>query len=721
MNQTNLSTSLVRTETEESAGAALRYVGEVLRRRWLTIVLVLSVVVGAALVYAFIAPKRYISTASLRIDPNQNAMIGLPKLGGSGDDGAIDTEVNVIQSRDVARMVAERLDLAGDPHFSRSDSGRKLLWKDLSEKQKDAIAQSLLSNLRAKRDGLTYVVTISATSYNARQAAKIANAFSQEYIAYTLSTRSGTSERQAKFLTDRLRAAGEELAEVEGRAAMYKAQAGIIGGLGSGGYSTTVADQRVTTLSSQLASAESAASAAQAEYNVAIRQRESGGLDAVSAVLKSPVVTNLRANRAELIKQLSELNTRYGDKHPEPIRVARQLALVDEQIDQEAKRVIGSLASNAAAEKARAETLQSQMGALRGEQADNTRASAMAQAVQQEADAKRDTYNRLATEAQQATAIARNTQTQVQLIEPAAIPTRPAYPNKRFILALGLLAGLAAGVGAASLQEMLIKGISSPNEVPRSLGIPFIGAVPKISKRSLKNGSYAQSPADLVRENSASQYSEAFRLIRSRLRVLNRNEDRKVVAFMSALPGEGKSTSALSMARVMAMAGDKVLLVDADLRQCGVTKLIGEGRVNGIFEVLSGKAALNESIVPDRVDGLDLLLVSDPAFSTQDIFGTGSMETLLNAARAGYDWVVVDTPPLLGVADARTISTLVDLVVVTVKWADTPVRAVQSALMSLAEDDAPIAGAIFMMVDPGAEALGTTYYSSKFSRYYNND
>jgi succinoglycan biosynthesis transport protein ExoP len=518
----------------------IHIVSEVFRRRFpvlMIITLACFLLSGVAL---FLITPKYIATARVKIDPNQSGVIAVDTQR-TPDQSLVDTEASVLHSRATAISVVKALDLGADPEFATPKGATA---RPLSrDEQEEAIAQRLLANLIVQREKATYVVGVSYRGDDPRKAARIANAVILAYMSNSVGTRSGTASSQAEFLNKRLKEAGDDLAKTEAVAGQYKAEAGIIGSAGNGGYNATVADQQAASLSSQLATAEATASAAQSNLDVARKQMQQGGLDAVSAVLQSAVVTDLRRQRAEVVRTMGEIQARYGPRHPETIKVVQQLRQLDDQIDQEARRVMGSLASDAASKAAAAGTLRSQMSGLRTQQAATNKTVALAQSVEQQANAKREAYNRLAAEAQQVTQLSRNMQTQAQMLEPAIPPPYPAYPNKGMILAFGLLLGLSLGLAVITLQELLMKGLRTGDDVEGRLNLPFIGSIPRVSARAFKSAGKHANPADLLVDTPIIPFAESLRAARSVL-TLGANSA-KVVALVSALPDEGKTTSVL--------------------------------------------------------------------------------------------------------------------------------------------------------------------------------
>ncbi|KEQ54252.1 GumC family protein [Sphingobium chlorophenolicum] len=686
------------------------------RRRWRTFAIVSTVAFTVAAALILMMPWKYSATARVKIDPSANAALGQMSGNERPDQNIFDTEVNVMRSRDIAKGVVRELRLDSNPEFVK---GLDPLPARPTAHERDefetALADRLLGNLETARDKMTYIVNVGYTAREPAAAAAIANAFATQYIAYSVGRRTGTASRETSYLDQRLATLNDQAVQADARLAQYRATAGIV----SGG-DTSVTDQQIAPLASQLATAQSEAAAASAKLAAARAQVASGGLDAVSAVLNSQVIADLRSQRAQLIQRQGEVLSRYGPKHPESVKVIEQLRALDAQIKDEADRIIGGLVSEASAANARAASLRSDMGRLRSQQSTDTRASVMADTYQRQADAAHSAYNKLAEQAQGMSQVARSALTQAQVIETAVPPAKPTSPNRKLLLALAFIGAVAAGSGVVLMREILAKGLYSVADLER-LGVPVLASIPRIDTGKLRDadGRPCSAPATLINK-AMSSYAESYRVLRRSL--LGRDgADMRVITIVSSLPDEGKTSSSLTLARICAMAGEKVLLIDTDLRRAGLREAAGIDVDRGLVEILTGDLRAEDAIVQDAVAGLDILPVASTSFVAEDLFSGRKMRDLIDAQSRIYDRIIIDTPPLLGLADARTVALLADAVVLVVKWGDTPANAVKTSLSWLTSDDARLAGAIFSMVDAGEEAYGALYYSRKYSHYYHSE
>ena len=702
-----------------SLSSIARYLWEVLRRRWLLIATIIFVIFGAAIVTVMLMTPRYDAVSRIRIDPSRSAAMGQlsDQQGGLPDQGVVDTEVSVMRSFEVAKRVVERLGLDQDPEFSRNIPP---LPNRPSQQQiaarLNAVIMAVLKATSAEREKATYIVDIRASSIDPLKAARIANSFAGEYIAFSLTRRSSTAEQQSQFLGKRLKELSDEATAAESQLAEYRAQAGVIP---NGSGSSTMVEQQIAPLSSQLATAQSEAAAAAAKVRSAEAQVRSGGTDSVSAVLTSDVIRAFRTQRAELLQAQGEIQTRYGPKHPETQRVAQQLADLDGQIDTESRRIIAGLRADASSAEARAQSLAAELSRLRAEQTSSTRSSAIADTYQRRADSAKTAYDLLAQRASASEQAAGSNITPAQIIEDATPPALPSRPRRGLLLGLSLIVATLTATGAVLVLELANSGVRSAAELQK-LGLTVHASIPMLSAAQLVVSGTPVTPTQLVIRQPIGFYAETFRTLRSAL-ILRHQADRRILSIVSTLPGEGKTTTALSLARVMALAGTKLLVIDCDFRRAGLTEAAGIDAKAGLADVLRGEVPVDQAIVPDVVGGLSILPLAERLFTPEDLFSGPAMQDLLKDLRGRYEFILLDTPPLLSVADARTLATLSDAVVMVVKWNSTPRNAVRASLDLLANDHVDVVGSALTMVDRHAEAYGAMYYSKKYAHYYKEE
>ncbi|SEJ32262.1 capsular exopolysaccharide family [Sphingomonas sp. OV641] len=699
-------------EYEARLADVISVVRDTIRRRWKVLAAVAAAVfLVGVLAVSFMTPK-YTSTAKVRLDPSRNPLANNAQATRAElTPEAIETEVTAIRSLDLARSIVRAYGLSGDPEFTKEIEGN-IGNIGTTETRENALAAAVLSHLQVDREKLTYVLNVRFTSVDSLKAAKLANAFADGYIESRTTNKVGTAERQSEWFQQRLEELGKQASEAEARAADYRARAGIVESSVANSTVGTINDQQVAPLASSLATAESDAAAARSNLAAARSQVARGGLDAVSEVLGSAVIADLRRQRAEVLRSRGEVEARYGERHPESIRVRDQLAALDAQIQAEARRVVGALQATASAAEARADSLRGSLTQLERERERSARDSVTAASLEREAAAKRALYDKMSQMSLESAQAARLSIAQAEVIDRAEPQPRPTSPNKPLLYALSLLVALAAGAGTIAVMEMTSGGFRSVEEVQDQLGIPVLAVVPKVSK--------GQNPADLMLERPTSMFAESYRIARAAVLGVKGTRSPKVIAITSSLPAEGKTTSAVAFARTLATAGAKTLLVECDIRRAAVRQIVRTPvPAVGLVEVLHGEASVDEAIHPGDVPNLDQILVLSPYFSAENLFGEGRMEQLLAALRERYDQIVLDLPPLMGLADGRFLAVLADATTLVIKWNSTPVAAAVSSLNWLRSDGSNPVGALYTQVDPSAQAVGGLYYYSKqYSDYY---
>lgn len=683
-------------------------------RRWKLFAAITLLVTALVLAATLMLKPAWTAETQLRIEPNQrNATdIAAAASGTPPDQAIVDTEVNLMRSREVLREVATNLDLVGDPEFA-GDDGKPRSRAQMIE----ATVDGLLRKLQVSRQGSTYLVTIAMTSADRTKAVEIANAVANAYLRFSAQGRVSTATEQSEQLRSQLQKLGNDVKQADAAVAQYRASQGIVQGSAAG----SITEQQIAPLSTQLAEAESEAAAASAKVAAARSQIARGGIDAVSDVLNSSVIADLRRQRAEVLRKRGESSARYGLRHPNTLSLIQQLADLDRQLTEESRRVIGGLESEAQATSARARNLRSQLTRLRSQQASDTRASVTAESLERDAEAKRTVYNQLAQATQQSDQLRQGGTPLGHIVEVAGPPTSPSFPNRPLFALLGLVLGLVAGASCVVLLETMDVTMRSAEEIERELHLPFVASVPRLTSRQLQAGGGNKAPWDYLVDKPMSAFAEALRTIRGSL--ADEGGRPRIVAVCSALPAEGKTSVSVGLGRVMAMAGDRVLLIDSDLRRNSLASFVTPSPLGGLVEVLDGTIALHDAIVEDPATGLSVLPLSSSEFNPRDVFSGDALARMLGEARLSYDIVLIDTPPLLAVADARTIAARADVTLLLVRWNSTSRFAVRAAIDRVRRTTAQIHGVVLSNVDQRAGALTASdaaYYTGAYGKYYQN-
>lgn len=691
------------------------------RRNWLVVVGIVAACTALALVAAFYLPKSYVSTARIQIDPGrqQDILQKDPAADNNfqSNQARVDTQVQVMQSQQLAEAVTRVLHLDKDPEYApRGD-----VTFANNDERVAAVARSVGKHLAVRRNGTSFIIDLSFTSHDPEKSTRIANAFAQGFVELSAQSSSQSSGQTADFLQKQMTALNGQIEDKESRLAQYKARAGIA----QSGDAQTVTDQQIGPVSAQLANAEATASKANADLAAGERQVASGNLQSVSGVLNSTVITQLRAQRAQLGAQAAELNKRYGPNYPQRIEVQEQIDSVDGMIQAEANRIVSRLRADAQAANQALAQLRGVLGGLKSQQASNVSAAVNAQKLEREIAADRDVYERAAQQAQQQGQQAAAQQPVGSLIQPAVTPSLPAFPNTRLFLLAGLFSGLLLGSITVFALDMFRQGLRSPEQI-RAMGLHYLASIPTLTPAQMKIVKNAGLPAaGYVVERPLSSVAEVFRVLRVDMESQPIPGNRgRIITIVSSLPGEGKSFISYSIAQVAAQDGVRALLIDCDRRRPQISGMLGDHVSLGLDDVLAGKATVEQAIVTDPSTGLAILPWRVAATSAQDIYAQPEFQEMLHRLAAHYELVVVDSPPVLGVSDARRLAALADSTILAIRWEKTPEGAVAAAIEQLGHDQVRLAGAAFSQVNAKAFAslskLDPIYYQNKYSSYYHD-
>lgn len=704
----------VRRETHLPAGGPpelRRVTGAILQRAPLGLG-VASVLFLAIMAGAFTLRPMYTAVGSILVDPKREDLTrteapqnGLP------DMSAVDTQVELLKSHALAEMTVRRLALYKDPEFNpKAGDG---VTPTADPETVSRVADRLQAQTTVRRAGLTYVVDVGVASRSPQKAALVTNGVMEAYLQRQLDDKLSNVGRANKELSASLETMRKEAETAEAQVQEYKNQHGLFSAEGA-----TMAEQEVSTLNQQIAQAKADTAEKQARLAAAIAQVRNGGGGAdVGAALGSETIRELRKKEAETSVHLAQLEADFKPEYPEVKRTQAQLRDVRAQIQQEINRILSNLRAEATAAAQRQGSLVGSRGVAQGGLAANGEAQVGLLALRQRADSAKQVYEAYLDRAKQVAAQSSLQQADASIASRASTPTRASSPNLPLIGLGAALFSALAGAVTMLMAELWSRSLRSREDVERDLGVPFAGILPDYSSVVGRNRKKV-APADYLVNSPLSSFAESLRNLRAFL-MLSGSAPAKIIALTSAVPKEGKSLSSLCLAQAMALSGSRVVVVDCDLRMRGLTKLVGERNI-GIVQVVEGSASLSEALIQDQRTGLTVLPAAGGHAVPYDMFSTPQSDALLRELAEQYDYVILDTPPILGVADARILASKVDKVLYVVRWNKTPRRTAQSAIDILNESGADIAGAVLSRVDIKAQArFGFKDQSDYFHEYRN--
>ncbi|HEY4254191.1 MAG TPA: AAA family ATPase [Roseomonas sp.] len=684
------------TSRLESLGVPFsRAMGMLRRRAWLILLLLVLCLGGGYAVLARMAPQ-YSAEAIILIQQRRTPVSDLQTI--SAEPGSssneIRTQIDILRSPALARQVVVRTGLLTVPEFQPEpglsgtiiNAVRDALGvpaappPPLSEDERiEIIAGSLLGRMTIANEARSNVMRIGMTTGNAALSARIANAYVDEFLDASRRQKYAAAQRAQGWLEGRLRELATKVRDSERSVAEFRAAHGLRDTASDrrGSQRTpSVAEQQLAAVSAQVtaAAAERARKEAQAAQ-VAAALRTPGGRDTLPEVLGSSLIQRLREAEASAAARESEIATRAGARSPDLIAARAQRAGLAARIQQETQNAMAGMRNELAAARAQEASLRETLDGLRNTVATEQTSEIQLQQLLAEADANRSIFESFLGRSTQLANVSGIQEADAEIVSPAVPPLGPSAPKKgRALAVLGMIA-LAIGVGAAVLLERLRTGFRTPEEMEAQTGLPVVGVVPKLPRRLRKVVALAARHVD---------FDAALARMRGTLQVMHDGRSPQMVIVTSALPGEGKSLLASGLARNAAESGQKVLLIDCDMRNPTLASLLDQPPGPGLNDLLQGTMiAGKQPVVRNTTGGFDVITTGATARSAQDLLASPSMEGLLRAVRARYDFIVLDTPPVLAVTDTMLLVRKADAVLMTTRWEQTPQSVVQSAVRLL--------------------------------------
>jgi polysaccharide biosynthesis transport protein len=694
-----------------------RIVGIAQKRRGLLLTSLAVCLVGA-FVYNYTTRPVYQATAQILIaESAPDILPGKELVGPLGD---YSTEYALLKSRSLAEKLVERLKL---------DKNRELLegsimspWErfnrvvlrkppttDLSQ---DGIplspaGRALRSRLIVEPQAGGRLVNLKVHAYDPGLSAAVANAWAELYIQQSLEFRYTTSNEANTWLTQRVAEQKERVEQAEKALLEYRARQGIqTFSEGEG-----IVAEKVIALTSALMDARMD----RMEKETLVRQARGlppSRLVSLPPVMASAVVQTLRTSLAELEAQETRLSQTLGPKHPDMVKVRSDVEAGRQKLDAEILSVISSLEAGYQAALAHEQNLNQELEVAKRETLETNRQSLEYSILAREVETSKDLLKTLMSRNKQTDLETELQSSNVRIVERAEVPGRPYLPNKTRNFQMALLLGLALGAGLALLFERLDNTLKTPEDIKEHLGVPFLGMVPDVTAHSSER---VPRPSPLIVRDPQSAVAESYRVLRTNLIFSVGKTESGVFVVSSAGPGEGKTTTVANLASSLALNGSRVLAVDADLRRPTMHKHFGLAKAPGFSDLIVGKAQASQVIQETRFKGLQVLPCGYVPPNPAELLGGASIKSILEAFRSHYDWVLIDTPPILGMADTPVLCPNVDGVVLVVGAEVSTRQAIHRALEQVASVGGRVIGAVLNRVDLERNSY---YYSQYYGEYY---
>ncbi len=745
-NQRPLANAQRANESRGGTGTELNigdYWRILLKRKW-TILSSIIVVVTVAAIVTWRTTPIYDGAVRLSFSERIPNVLKDEKVEQSySDPYAMDTQIRVIQSNAIALLVIHDLRLDRRPEFAGQAAittvgGVGMAGPALSDlAREERLITILHKNLRVSQVGNSGLIEVRYSSPNPQLAAEIANAFAKAHIEGNIKARFDSTMQATEWLSKQLADLQIKMETSQGKLVEYQKQHNIVGTDDKQNLIT----EKLNQINHDLATAQADRIQKESLYRIA----EAGNVDALSAALQDGVLTTLRQQRMEARTQYAQLATQFGSSYPKVRELENRLAELDRAFQDQLKHEVRRLHNDYEAASNRERMVQAALDVQTAEANKLNENAIQYKFLKQEADSNRQLYEGLLQKLKEASLLAGLNASNIRIVDMARVPLHPARPNIPRNMGFAVLLGLVGGVAAAFVLETLDVTVRTPDQAENASGLPSMGVIPLYGAAESR-GRYGYrygyryaygygygarrsralqtAPEEINRAASLitlsspkSEISEAYRGLRTSILLSSAGQPPKTVLFTSALPREGKTMTSTNVAVVMAQQSKRVLLIDADLRRPSQHKVFGLRPEAGLSSVLTGTTSVADAIVTTAQSNLDLMPAGPVPPHPSELLSSGLMQELMQQWRQEYDYIVIDSPPVLSVTDAVLLSVKMDTVVLVVRAGQTTTMALRRARDLLQFVQANLMGVVVNAVDLSSPDYYYYYSGYRYSGY----
>jgi len=761
-------------DTSESISHMLEKATGVLRRQWRIFAFIVPFCILLAVLHLLTAPALYTAHTQLVIDASKLKVLQQPDsldIDRPIDAAQIETQVEIIRSRELALTVIKSEKLENDPEFVGARLrlfGRilELIGADepsTREAQNREALKAFLRKRSVSRVGQTYVLDVSFSSTDPWRATKLADALAEAYVNSQLETKFQAVRRASTWLQDRMKELREQASDADLAVLAYKEKNSIVDvGNSSGSGTRLIGEQQIQELNTQLSSARAAAAEANARLARMDDVLKQDIPDAtVTDTLRNDVITRLRNNYLDLAARESVWSAKYGPNHLAVVNLRTQMLEMRKSIRDELGRIAQSYKSDAEIANSRIDGLEKALERLISNSQVINRDKLGLKDLESRAQAYHTIYNNFLQRYTEAIQQQSFPITESRIISAAELPTRKSSPVTLVVLAISVVLGLILSAIVAVVRESTDRVLRTSEQVESFFNqtclamVPALPTAPSQSSQKLTEKKGRSVPAiaadtgewrppvpdpsarpelpgwrslsdqaalmrDVVNE-PLSAFAEAFRSIKVAVDLDGFERKNKVIGITSALPAEGKSTISSNFAQAIAFAGKKVVLIDGDLRNPSLTRTLAPGAEIGLLQVLNGRNSLNAALYHDSETGLAFLPAVVPPRHAQsnEVLASAVFTRMIEELQNSYEYVVVDFPPVAPIVDVRAGVHSVDTLLFVVEWGRTDKNLILRELKAAPELSDKILGVILNKVDMKAlSRFEKGYANDSYAQYY---
>lgn len=701
----------VPSDDLESIPLVRRYMRLIIRWRYVLVgVTAACVVIG--LIVTFIMTPKYTAETTIEISRESNKVTdfqGVQREAGVADQEFYQTQYGLLQARSLAERVANVLRLTDDPSFfklfgiSSNDPPFTLVGGHYStygrlDRQR-AAGSILLKHVDVSPTRLSRLVNVSFTSPDANISARVTNAWAQNFIEMNLERKIEATAYGRNLLQGQLAQFKDRLDTSQRQLVAYASAQQIInlpaqtGGDGRATSERSIVADDLAALNASLSQATADRIQAQARYE------QVGRAGASTQALSNPAINSMRQRRAELAADYQRLMTQFEPGYPAATAIQSQIDQLDRSIAREEGRVTGSLAANYHEALEREKGLQEKVDQLKSSYLDLKRRSIQYNIYQQEVDTNRVLYDGLLQRFKEIGIAGGVGVNNVSIVDAADVPQKPSSPKLILNLLVALVGGLILGALTSFALEQIDEAIADPSEIERRLRLPLLGSVPKVDGRT---------PKEAILDRKSALF-DAYLAVQTNLGFTTEHGVPRSFSVTSTRPAEGKSTTALALATTLTRAGRRVILIDGDMRAPSVHHLGAIDNDRGLSNFLSGDDNIDSLIFEMSDLGFNAMPAGPVPPNAAELLTGKRLPELIERLLKTYDHVVIDSPPVMGLADAPLIAGRVEGVIYAVESHGIRSSMVTTALARLRSAQARVIGGVLTKFEAHRAHYGYGY------------
>ena len=718
---------------EEDEVSILRYFNLVLRRKKI-IIAFFALVIITVIIGTFLSDPLYKATAKIEISLDNPRIVNFDQVVEiEGETREFyETQYLLLKSKSLVGNVAKKMELSKHPEFSSKNketgfidhitgaidsvqSGIKdliirpvdtnqVVDKKLKEQSKqDSLINRFISRVSVEPIGSSRLVNLSFEAHDRQLAADGANNLADGFIDWLLERKVDATKKGRDFLKKQLNQSQVNLEESEEELNKFAKTNDIV----SLEENMNNIYHTFSTLNEALAEAQKLRLEKEALYS----HVQNGRIESLPEIINDSYIQNLKTQHAQVKSDYSQMAATFKAEYPPLKELGAKVASLDAKINEAERNVASSIESDYRSSLKKEQTLQSKYDEQKLLALDLNERSVQYNILNREVESNKLLYDTLLQRLKETEVASAITASHIQVVDYASVPLSPYKPNLKLNLLLACVFGLFGGVGLAFFVEYLDNTIRTPEEVRDKLRLPLLGGIYELEKTEREmlpiEKSFLLDPR--------SHIAEAFRTIRTSIMLSTPGNPPRTILVTSCFPSEGKTTVSINLASSFAQAGNKVLLLEADLRRPRIGDILNSNG-SGLSSYLTGNAELGDVIKETDLPNLSVLAVGAIPVNPSELLGSEQMRELIQRVREDYEYVIVDGPPSLGFVDAHLVSNIVDGVTVVVRAGSTPRKSIRELIDKLYSIRSNFLGVIIN----GIELNQSGYYYKSYRYYYGN-